>query len=505
MKILFFDTETTGVPRNYNAPSTDTDNWPRMVQLGYIIYDLNRNVIKKEDYIIKPDNYIIPDASYQIHKISTEYAKQVGVDLKTVLNRFEEDLKDIDLIVGHNIDFDIKVVDSEFYRCFNKTLLKDFDKICTMHSSIDFCDLPNRKWPKLEELHFKLFGESFSGAHDAMTDVKVTAKCFWKLVDLNVVKIKNPNLKISRDSLSIESIAEFAALGKLRYKLRQTNLFDRIEEQLPFLYKIFESNDNNLLKTELTEMQMSFLHEKYNNIIKRYNELFKDDNTDDKKHLKITYLSHLGYFWGLSENRGYREMVINKYYSLVPEYERFCYEYIVTNEKYEYTVNPKDVFARVASLHKKHRVFCEGMNFSNTIEKTVQFVKEYTPIIKQVRNDGLDDFTYEVILNNFFMGKFKAIEFLLDDEKISRLEFEGINDFDSLVDAVKAIDLIYSELELPEDILIKASNYSTRFQNEMQYTSKANSGCGCILLLPLILSGLGGMTFMLFLVINYII
>ena len=103
------------------------------------------------------------------------------------------------------------------------------------------------------------------------------------------------------------------------------------------------------------------------------------------------------------------------------------------------------------------------------------------------------------------MGKFKAIEFLLDDEKISRLEFEGINDFDSLVDAVKAIDLIYSELELPEDILIKASNYSTRFQNEMQYTSKANSGCGCILLLPLILSGLGGMTFMLFLVINYII
>ena len=50
MKILFFDTETTGVPRNYNAPSTDTDNWPRMVQLGYIIYDLNRNVIKKEDY-----------------------------------------------------------------------------------------------------------------------------------------------------------------------------------------------------------------------------------------------------------------------------------------------------------------------------------------------------------------------------------------------------------------------------------------------------------------------
>jgi len=28
---LFFDTETTGLPRNWKAPVTDLDNWPRMV------------------------------------------------------------------------------------------------------------------------------------------------------------------------------------------------------------------------------------------------------------------------------------------------------------------------------------------------------------------------------------------------------------------------------------------------------------------------------------------
>lgn len=52
---IFFDTETTGVPRDYKAPTTDTRNWPRMVQLGWILMDSKENKLSQKDYIIRPD------------------------------------------------------------------------------------------------------------------------------------------------------------------------------------------------------------------------------------------------------------------------------------------------------------------------------------------------------------------------------------------------------------------------------------------------------------------
>ena len=36
-KFLFFDTETTRLPLDYSAPSTDINNWPRLIQLSWII------------------------------------------------------------------------------------------------------------------------------------------------------------------------------------------------------------------------------------------------------------------------------------------------------------------------------------------------------------------------------------------------------------------------------------------------------------------------------------
>ena len=113
---LIFDTETTGLPKNFNAPLTDSDNWPRMVQIAWQLHDRDGNLIENQDYIIKPEGYDIPFNATRIHGISTKMAKEEGRDLAGVLIEFQEVLKKAQVVAGHNIDFDYKIVGAEFHR-----------------------------------------------------------------------------------------------------------------------------------------------------------------------------------------------------------------------------------------------------------------------------------------------------------------------------------------------------------------------------------------------------
>jgi DNA polymerase III alpha subunit (gram-positive type) len=186
MKYLFFDTETTGLPLNWSAPVEDLNNWPRMVQIAWIITDEKGNEIEKKSYIIKPDGYEIPEEASNIHRITTERAEKEGVDIYSVLRRLEMALDD-NVLVAHNISFDEKIVGSEFLRAKMNNLLEGHEKICTMKSSTRYCALEKGKWPKLQELHKKLFGEEFEEAHDALSDIQATAKCFFELKRLNII------------------------------------------------------------------------------------------------------------------------------------------------------------------------------------------------------------------------------------------------------------------------------------------------------------------------------
>ena len=83
---LFFDTETTGLPRNWKAPVTDLNNWPRMVQIAWILCDDKGNRVETADYIIKPENFVIPQDASKVHGITTEKAINEGESLENVLN-----------------------------------------------------------------------------------------------------------------------------------------------------------------------------------------------------------------------------------------------------------------------------------------------------------------------------------------------------------------------------------------------------------------------------------
>lgn len=181
---LFFDTETTGLPRDYNAPSSDTDNWPRMVQLSWIMADGKGAEVATGNYIIRPEGFSIPKAASDINGITTERAIREGEAASYVLDRFTRDLDDASMMVGHNIEFDIRIVGAEMIRLGREDAVGKKPYICTMKVATDFCKLPGRhgyKWPRLEELYRKLFHKRFPGAHDAINDVRATLRCFFEL------------------------------------------------------------------------------------------------------------------------------------------------------------------------------------------------------------------------------------------------------------------------------------------------------------------------------------
>ena len=187
---LFFDTETTGLPRNWKAPVTDLRNWPRMVQLAFVSYDSDGSKLSEGDFIVKPEGFVIPPDVSLIHGITHERAVREGVSLRGILEEFQLMISDSDVLVAHNISFDAMIVGAEFLRMGFSNPIPSKKKFCTMESSTNFCAIPGPygyKWPKLSELHYKLFRTGFEEAHNAAVDINATAKCFWELKRLGKI------------------------------------------------------------------------------------------------------------------------------------------------------------------------------------------------------------------------------------------------------------------------------------------------------------------------------
>jgi len=189
---IFFDTETTGLPKNWKAPVEDLNNWPRLVQLAWIIYDDNKTFVSSEEHIVYPSGFQIPEAASNIHGITTHKAILEGKNLDFVLDRFYTDLKNCSHIIAHNLNYDINIMGAELLRNNKQNILPRKKGICTMLSSVDFCALPGKygyKWPSLSELHIKLFNKDFENAHDAMSDISATADCFFALEEKSVINL----------------------------------------------------------------------------------------------------------------------------------------------------------------------------------------------------------------------------------------------------------------------------------------------------------------------------
>lgn len=181
---LVFDTETHDLPADWRAPVSDLTNWPRIVQLAWLRFDLRGQLVENEVKIVRPVGFSIAQEAIDIHGITTARARREGVALHDVLTSFAASASRAKIVVAHNIDFDATVLSAEFLRARSPDPLGALAKRCTMKDATAFCNLPGSrgpKWPKLKELYFKLFGRYPDREHDALADAAACAECFFEL------------------------------------------------------------------------------------------------------------------------------------------------------------------------------------------------------------------------------------------------------------------------------------------------------------------------------------
>jgi len=189
---LIFDTETTGLPKSWAAPISDTDNWPRCVQIAWQLHDEMGNLIEHQDYLINPEGFNIPYDAERIHGISTELAQEQGIQLQEMLEKFNIALSKTKYIVGQNVGFDINIMGCEFYRMGIDSPMSQIPVLDTCTEvTASLLKLPGGrggkyKLPTLTELHQYLFNEPFAEAHNATADVEATTRCFLELIRTKV-------------------------------------------------------------------------------------------------------------------------------------------------------------------------------------------------------------------------------------------------------------------------------------------------------------------------------
>ena len=184
--ILFVDTETSGIPADKMLSYRNIDNWPTIKQIAWIIY-------KKDGTLLAQHNYAIADEGEHKDIVSPTYVSKKVLPIHEIVMLFYFGaLKTCDVIVGHNIEYDVRVILSELHRYgYDTELLNSIHQFCTMKNSIDVCGFDTRhgnRYPKLQELYSKLFHKPFENEHDAYCDIKATADCFWKLFSSGMLK-----------------------------------------------------------------------------------------------------------------------------------------------------------------------------------------------------------------------------------------------------------------------------------------------------------------------------
>jgi DNA polymerase III epsilon subunit-like protein len=139
-KICFVYTETTGLHQlNENVSKKNLFGFARMVTLNYEIgFVKNKEYIqeKKVNQIVKPRCMFIPQETIEYHGITQEFANLNGEDPELIINEFINDLKTVNIIVSHNIDFHLRTIIAEAVRYninINLTNLVIIDTISFYH------------------------------------------------------------------------------------------------------------------------------------------------------------------------------------------------------------------------------------------------------------------------------------------------------------------------------------------------------------------------------------
>jgi len=187
--ILFFDTETNGLP-NFRAPNNDRSQ-PHIVQIAAMICDESGNVKSTLNTLISRDNWIIGEELQAIHGISNEDCDKFGMPIEIAMLALMDMRDSCGIGVAHNISFDNRMLEIEACRRAQNWDSGQIFWECTAAMTTPICRMPPTakmlaagfdkfKMPKLIEAHQHLFGEDFDKAHDAMADVMACKRIYFE-------------------------------------------------------------------------------------------------------------------------------------------------------------------------------------------------------------------------------------------------------------------------------------------------------------------------------------
>ena len=213
MKIIVFDTETSGLPKSKIISPNTIHLWPFIVQFSYIIFDTDTNtILKSYDAIVKVKPYnVISEDSIKFHGITQEISEAKGINIDNVLAEFIGDLEHADMMVAHNVEFDLNMIRVELLRLeqvaldlvLRKAIFEEQTNLyCTMRESVDLCKIEKEnsrgtyyKFPTLTELHKHLFNVEPKHLHNSFHDILCTIRCFIKMKYNQDIVEQNPQFK----------------------------------------------------------------------------------------------------------------------------------------------------------------------------------------------------------------------------------------------------------------------------------------------------------------------
>ncbi|MDF9800326.1 DNA polymerase-3 subunit epsilon [Catalinimonas alkaloidigena] len=191
--LLFVDTETSGIPKDWDASYADNSQWPYIVQLAWVVYTQDGQFVKEENYYIRDDDFEISRASQEIHGISRSYLLENGHSRYEVMQQLKQDLEAFQpLLIGHYVKLDYHMLGVEFFRTQLDNPIPALPAFCTMKATNDYIRYPFRKYLSLGELYKRLTQKPLAKPHNALTDAQATATCFFIMrerEDLNEEKI----------------------------------------------------------------------------------------------------------------------------------------------------------------------------------------------------------------------------------------------------------------------------------------------------------------------------
>lgn len=181
--LLFIDTETTGIPKDWAIPYGHDADWPHAVQVAWAVCTKSGELVKTENRYLRNDGFIISETAGRIHGITNDFLEQHGEDRKDVFACLAADLhKYQPLVVGHFMQLDYHMVGVGFFRSGLDNPLLDLPTFCTMNASATYLFYPHQNYLRLGELYKRLFGQPLQNQHNALHDASATAKCFFELL-----------------------------------------------------------------------------------------------------------------------------------------------------------------------------------------------------------------------------------------------------------------------------------------------------------------------------------